>query len=162
MAVWQAPGGIDALHALVLSSCRSGSSLALRGILPMLLAVVGVQNYSCDPTTGNWTHLGWVVKATELRTGQPAGTVPAGGTCARLKGLVAVCVCRSAGRVRSCRLLPERAALRAPACCAGYGMTILGSGNTHLPLLFATDPKNGSVLGSLVSIREATTTEMPR
>lgn len=81
--VWKGEQGRHA--AIVLGSLGSFAcpSTVQHGLpqLAMRLppAVAGVHNYTCDTATGNWTHQGWLVNATELKTGKHAGARPAGG-----------------------------------------------------------------------------------
>lgn len=119
--------------------------------MPLLPAVTGVQNWTCDPTTGNWTYQGWLVNGTDFKTGKHAGARQAGRALAHSAGS-GICMGAPAD-VRCCR---------AQCCPAGYALTVPGPSGTHVPYFVATDEKNGTATGTLVNLREAGSVDLPR
>lgn len=56
-------------HACGLGSRQVTFSLAFSA----RAAVEGVQNWTCDPTTGNYSYAGWLVNATDAKAGTHTG-----------------------------------------------------------------------------------------
>lgn len=125
-----------------------------------LFAVSGVQNFSCNPTTGAYKFQGWLVNGTDFNTGKHAGAQSPGGSL-RETG------CDLCGQATMWRVLLHASAVHQLAFQvevhgAGYGYTAIGPSGTNVPTFVATDESNSTVLGVADILREVGGLVMPR
>lgn len=137
-----------------------------------------MQNWTCDPKSGSYTYTGWLVNATDAKTGVHTGE------CG--EGPPFLCAGRDQQGLNPCNRLNAHCSLGGPAsrgttqlgcrCCtalrscprlalcrrAGFALTVPGPSGTHVPFFVATDEANSTVLGTLINVREAGSVDMPR